>query len=124
MWIRCNPNPVGRETGDCVIRAVAVATGQSWRETYWDLCEQGAIMGDLPNNNSVWGAYLRSRGGKQFLLPESCPDCITVRAFCERYPEGVYVIGSGDHAIAIIDGDWYDLADSGLVTPTYFWKVK
>ena len=74
MWIRCNPNPVGRETGDCVIRAVAVATGQSWRETYWDLCEQGAIMGDLPNNNSVWGAYLRSRGGKQFLLPESCPE--------------------------------------------------
>ena len=77
MWVRCNPNPVGRETGDCVIRAVAVATGQSWRETY-----------------------------------------------CERYPEGTYVIGTGDHAIAVIDGDWYDLADSGLVTPTYFWKVK
>ena len=112
MWVRCNPNPVGRETGDCVIRAIAVVTGQSWRAAYWDLCEQGAVMGDLPNSNA------------QFLLPESCPSCITVRAFCERYPEGVYVIGTGDHAIAIIDGDWYDLADSGLVTPTYFWKVK
>ena len=59
MWVRCNPNPIGRETGDCVIRAIAVVTGQSWREAYWDLCEHGAIMGDLPNNNSVWGAYLR-----------------------------------------------------------------
>ena len=124
MWIRCNPNPVGRETGDCVIRAVAIVTDQSWREAYWALCEQGAIIGDLPNNNAVWGTYLRERGGKQFLLPESCPNCITVRAFCERYPEGVYVIGTGDHAIAVIDGDWYDLYDSGSFTPTYFWKVK
>ena len=99
MWVKCNPNPVGRQTGDCVIRAIAVVTGQSWREAYWDLCEQGAVMGDLPNNNAVWGEYLRERGGRQFLLPESCPSCITVRAFCERYPEGTYVIGSGDHAI-------------------------
>lgn len=124
MWVRCNPNPVGRETGDCVIRAIAIATDQSWREAYWALCELGAIQGDLPNNNAVWGTYLRERGGKQFLLPESCPSCITVRAFCERYPEGVYVIGTGDHAIAVIDGDWYDLYDSGSFTPTYFWKVK
>lgn len=124
MWVRCNPNPVGKETGDCVIRAIAIATDQSWRKAYWALCEKGAIMGDLPNSNAVWGAYLRERGGKQFLLPESCPSCITVRAFCDRYPEGVYVIGTGDHAVAVIDGDWYDLYDSGGMVPTYFWRVK
>ena len=124
MWVRCNPNPVGRETGDCVIRAIAVVTGQSWREAYWDLCELGAIMGDLPNNNSVWGEYLRKRGGRQFLLPESCPSCITVRDFCERYPNGTYVIGTGSHAVAVIDGDWYDSWDSANETPTYFWRVK
>ena len=84
----------------------------------------GGKRRDLPNRNAVWGMYLRKHGGRQFLLPENCPACITVRAFCERYPEGTYVIGTGEHAIAVIDGDWYDLADSGLVTPTYFWKVK
>ena len=124
MWVLYNPNPLGKTTGDCVIRAVAIATAQSWRESYWALCEQGAIMGDLPNNNAVWGSYLREQGGRQFLLPESCPMCITVRAFCERYPKGVYVIGTGEHAIAIIDGDWYDTFDSGTVTPTYFWKIQ
>ena len=80
MWVRCNPNPLGKETGDCVIRAIAVATNQSWREAYW--------------------------------------------ALCERYPKGVYVIGTGDHAIAVISGDWYDLHDSATVTPTYFWRVE
>lgn len=124
MWVRCNPNPLGKQTGDCVIRAIAIATDQSWRETYRELCRMGEIMADLPNSNAVWGTYLKEKGAKQFLLPESCPACITVQAFCDRYPEGVYVIGTGHHAVAVISGDWYDAWDSGGETPTYFWKVK
>lgn len=124
MWIRCNPNPLGKQTGDCVVRAIAIATDQSWRETYRGLSRAGEIHADLPNSNAVWGSYLRERGAKQFLLPETCPGCITVRAFCDRYPEGVYVIGTGSHAVAVIDGDWYDAWDSGNETPTYFWRVK
>lgn len=124
MWVRCNPNPLGRNTGDCVIRAVAIATDQSWRETYRDLCRLGEIQGDLPNNNAVWGMYLKEKGARQFLLPETCPECVTVRAFCDRYPEGVYVLGTGDHAVACIDGDWYDNFDSGSAVPVIFWRVK
>ena len=124
MWVKCNPNPVGRQTGDCVIRAIAIATGQSWRETYRDLCRIGEIQGDLPNANMIWGLYLKEMGGRQFLLPESCPACITVQAFAERYPKGTYVIGTGTHAVAVIDGDWYDAFDSGAATPTVFWKLK
>ena len=124
MWVKCNPNPLGKTTGDCVIRAIAIATDQSWRETYRDLCQMGEYMADLPNSNAVWGAYLKEKGARQFLLPESCPECITVRAFCDRYPEGVYVIGTGGHAVACISGDHYDIFDSGMVTPAYFWRVK
>lgn len=124
MWVRCNPNPVGRQADDCVIRAIAIATGQSWRETYRDLCRIGEREGDMPNSNMVWGMYLRSKGAEQFLLPESCPMCITVRAFAERYPRGIYVIGTGHHTVAVIDGDWYDAWDSWNETPTSFWKIK
>ena len=124
MWIRCNPNPLGKQTGDCVIRAIAIVTDRSWRETYRDLCRMGEIMADLPNSDAVWGNYLREHGAKQFLLPETCPSCITVRAFCDRYPEGVYVIGTGSHAVAVIDGDWYDAWDCGGSTPSFFWRIK
>ena len=124
MWIRCNPNPLGKTTGDCVVRAIAIATDQSWRRTYRQLCDLGEIHADMPSSNYIWGTYLRQRGARQFLLPESCPECITVRAFCERYPEGVYVIGTGDHAVAVIDGDWYDSWNSEDEIPTYFWRVK
>ena len=124
MWIKCNPNPLGKQTGDCVVRAIAIATGQSWRDTYRELCKVGEIECDMPSSNFVWGVYLRRRGAKQFLLPESCPSCITVRAFAERYTEGIYVIGTGDHAVTVMDGNWYDSWNSEGEIPTYFWKVE
>jgi len=122
MWVRCNPNPLGKTTSDCVVRAISVVTGQSWRKTYDDLCRLGAKECEMPNSNSLWGMYLRNIGFRQFLLPESCPRCITVRAFCDRFPEGDYVIGTGNHAVAVMDGDYYDSWDSGNEIPSYFWR--
>ena len=61
MWVKCNPNPLGRQTGDCVVRAIAIATDHSWRETYRDLCRIGEIEADLPNSNMVWGIDLREK---------------------------------------------------------------
>ena len=124
MWIRCNPNPLGKVTGDCVVRAIAVATAQSWRRVYRDLCELGETECELPNTNNVWGMYLSRMGMEQFLLPESCPKCVTVRAFCKRFPTGTYVIGTGGHAVTVIDGDYYDSWDSGSEVPSYFWRAK
>ena len=124
MWVRCNPNPLGRQTSDCVVRAIAIATQQSWRRVYRDLCELGEIECEMPNSNYLWGMYLKQMGFEQFLLSESCPQCITVRAFCERYPEGTYVIGTGSHAVAAIDGDWLDSWDSANECPSYFWRLK
>lgn len=124
MWIRCNPNPLGKQTSDCVVRAIAIATEQSWKRTYRDLCDLGEIEAEMPNANYVWGLDLKHKGASQFLLPESCPSCITVRAFCERYHDGIYVIGTGSHAVAVIDGDYYDSWDSGNEVPSYFWRVK
>ena len=122
MFVRCNPNPLGKATGDCVVRAIAIATNRSWREAYRAVCRQGEIDCDMPSNNSVWGSLLRSEGFREFLLPEACPRCVTVRAFCEMYPEGVYVIGTGSHAVAVIDGDYYDAWESGDEVPSYFWR--
>jgi len=124
LWIRCNPNPLGKSTSDCVVRAIAIATNQSWREVYTALCKYGEIECEMPNANSLWGLYLKTLGAEQFLLPESCPGCITVRAFCKKYSEGIYVIGTGSHAVAVIDGDYYDAWDSGNEVPSYFWRVN
>ena len=69
MWIQCNPNPLGKTTGDCVVRAISIATGQSWRRTYEDLCDLGRIECEILNTDSVWGLYLERQGFEQFMLP-------------------------------------------------------
>ena len=71
MWIRCNPNPLGKQTSDCVVRAISIATEQSWKRTYRELCEFGEIEAEMPSSNHVWGLYLKSMGATQFLLPDS-----------------------------------------------------
>ena len=122
MYIYENTNPTKRRVGDCVVRAISKATGDSWKETYLNLCVKGLEMGDMPSSNSVWGAYLSDRGYKRGIIPNSCPDCYTARDFAEEHPNGSYVLALSNHAVAVVDGDIYDTWDSSEEIPIYFWR--
>ena len=74
--------------------------------------------------NWLWELYLRKHGFEKFLLPETCPSCVTVREFARRYPRGTYIIGTGNHAVTVIDGDYYDSWDSGNEIPSYFFRER
>jgi hypothetical protein len=45
-----------------------------------------------------------------------------VEDFCRDNPEGTYVLGTGSHAIAVIDGNYYDAWDSGREQPMYYYR--
>lgn len=124
MWIQTNPNPRNKQVPDCVIRAISIAYGEDWYSVYDALCDVGREDCNMPSADAVWGHYLQMRGARPFLLPEACPRCVTVKAFCEMYPEGRYIIGTGGHAVCITDGNYYDSWDSGDENPSFFWKVN
>ena len=117
MYVEYNPNPKQKRVGDCVIRAICKATEQEWEKVYIQLCLQGLKMSDMPSSNAVWGSYLKSRGFLQVTIPNTCPDCYTIKDFCEEHPQGVYVLGTGNHACCIKDGCLYDAWDSSQETP-------
>jgi len=121
MFIRFNANPSGRRTTDCVIRAIAVLTDRSWDDTYIDIFNWGFYLKDMPSANKLWGSYLRTHGFKQIQLPDSCPDCYTVRDFCNDHPFGRYLLATGTHVVAVIDGNYIDTWDSGDEVPISFW---
>lgn len=123
MWVRANPNPEDKIVPDCVIRAISIALGKSWLEVYDSLCLIGRNEYNLPNANTVWGKYLWWMGFEPFMLPESCPGCNTIRNFCKKFYKGTYIIGTGNHAVAVIDGNYYDTWDSGDLVPAYFWRI-
>ena len=123
MWIEYNPNPFGLRVGDCVIRAISKALNQPWEKTYIDLCVQGFMLGDLQSSNAVWSLYLRHNGFKRRTI-EDCPDCYTVEDFCREHPNGVYVIGTGSHAVAVVDGCVFDAWNSLREIVVYYFEKE
>lgn len=124
MWIEYNKNPTGRRVGDCSVRAVSVALDIDWETAYVLMAVNGFSMGDMPNSNSVWGSVLRQNGFYRESIPDSCPDCYTAEDFSNDHPEGIYVLGFGDHVATVVDGDIYDAWDSSKEIPQYVWYRK
>ena len=126
MWLKYDPNPVPsrRKRGDCVIRALTIATDKSWDTIYWELCHLGRQFGNWGKDNVVWRQYLRDHGYLQYSVPNTCPVCYTVRDFCRDHPRGIYIVctglNDGDHVVAIQNGSYYDSWDSGDEVPVYF----
>lgn len=123
-FIYTNLNPVANRTDDCVVRACAIATNHSWDTTYMDIARLGQSMGFMPEKGAVWGAYLRQRGFYRDIIPNTCPDCYTVKRFAMDHPKGTYVLaidGSPGHVVAVVDGDYLDIWDCGDEIPTYYY---
>jgi hypothetical protein len=123
MWIEYNPNPFGKRVGDCVVRAISKALNKPWGCVFIELCVQGFMMGDMPSSNAIWSSYLKNRGFKRHTV-EDCPECYTIEDFCREHPNGVYVIGTGSHAVCVCDGCVFDAWNSLQESPVYFFEKE
>lgn len=121
-FIFFNPNPKNQRVGDCAVRAISKAVGQTWQDAYIGLCAEGLVFKDMPSSNYVWGNYLRKYGFEEKNIPSICPNCITVAQFAEDHPKGRYVLATQSHVVAIQDGDYFDAWDSGNEIVLYFFK--
>lgn len=120
-YVFYNPNPTGKKVGDCVIRAISKLTEQSWQDTYMDIAIAGYELGDMPSSNAVWAAYLKRRGYRRFVIPDSCPNCYTVHDFCRENPTGKFLLATGSHVVTVVEGNYYDAWDSGDEVPIFYW---
>lgn len=124
MYIFTNPNPVNNLVGDCVIRGISIVKDQSWLKTYDDVCLKGRDLFNMPSSNSVWNAYLIDSGFSRKTIPDTCPHCYTIKDFCYDHPIGEYLLATGTHVVAVIDGDYYDTWDSGDEVPIYYYERR
>ncbi len=118
MWMDENPNPLRKDVGDCAVRAISLATDRPWEDIYIALCVQGAMQGDMPNSNSVWGSYLTHHGWSYHPLEHTFD--ASVDDFCKEHPQGVFIVGTGDHAVCVKNGIIYDTWNSGNKVPIYY----
>lgn len=124
-FIQYNAHPYDNNIDDCVIRAIAKFYDISWEKAYVMVVLQGYKMHLFPTNrNDVWGTLLHEKGCEFNYISNNCPNCITVEKFANDHPKGRYVLGTTTHAIAVVDGSYYDTWDSGQEYPVYYFKMK
>jgi hypothetical protein len=125
-WVR---NDGGRRAsghkvkGDCVIRAIAIATGKPYGEVFGALKGEAARYAQKYPRSWVAGEIKRSRKGaynyKQAYEPYlkslgwQYTSTKGLRLRADQLPPGRLVVMINRHAVAVIDGVIHDLYDSG-----------
>jgi hypothetical protein len=109
MWKYYNCNPLRREVNDCVVRAVSLAEGKSWDETYLILSKLALNEAVILDDSLFVEKYLNSK------YEAICPKCegyrITVGEFVKTHPKGTFLITMKGHITCVVDGIIYDTWD-------------
>lgn len=100
-----NANARGNYVNDCVVRAISLAEGKSWDETYKELSILAQHEGILLDDVEFVENYLDTKYERQ------CHYAKTVGEFMNEFPVGIYLVTMENHITTIVDGILYDTFD-------------
>lgn len=105
MYRFLNANARGNFVNDCVVRAISLAEGKTWDETYEKLSDMAQEDGILLDDVNFVEDYLDEHYKR-------VPHCSKlVGEFVEECPHGIYLVTMEGHITVIIDGVIYDTFD-------------
>lgn len=113
-----NANSRGQFVNDCTVRAISVAEGKTWDETYEELSDLAQEQGTLLDDVIFIEDYLDRR---YYRVPRYAK---TVGEFIEEYPRGVFLITMDGHITVVVDGVLYDTFDCRDRTIRSAWEVE
>lgn len=114
-FVYFNAHPEGKIVGDCVKRAIAVATGIPYKETSLLLNRLKKETGaEKFNSKTNYEAFLKAQPGfKKLSFPAvKGQPRMTPAQFTKEFPTGSYVLRLAHHLVAVVDGKVYDTWDS------------
>ena len=120
-YTRCRFNK--DNTGDCVIRAIAIATGKDYREVRDALFELAREMWVMPSTTDCYEAYLTSLGWERHSPLKDGNRKVLVKDFPIK--TGAVIIHTCKHLTTIVDGEIHDTWDtSGSAANSYYTCFK
>ncbi len=121
-FVEFNPNPKGKVAEDCTVRAIACLANKSWDDAYMLVCVGGLIEKTMPDQKVAISTLMELLGYTNHQLPNVCPKCYTIKDFCRDFPRGNYMVATGSHVVAVINGNYYDAFDSGNEVLLNYWS--
>ena len=112
------------KTGDCVVRALAIATGTDYKEIFKELLDISYEIGHMPNTHEVEKVFLERHGFTKNKTPRNIKGKkISVRAFTTIAPKGRIVARTREHSVAIVNNVARDTWLDERCVNTWFHKV-
>lgn len=121
-----NPHPHGKHVGDCVKRALTIATGRDYREISIELNRLNRLLeGTGYNDNRVWKQWVKQQGWKKLSFPAVAGQPrLYGKDFVKMFPEGTYLLRVAKHLVTVVDGVYQDTWDSTEKMIYNAWKVE
>lgn len=121
-----NPNPLKKEIGDCVVRAICAAEDASWDDVFKELCEIGFELKTMPNDKETYETYLQRHGyTKTPISNKKGTKRPTVDEMAKRSKtEGPFICQVANHLVTAKDGYGLDLWDSGSKSLYAYWSKE
>lgn len=114
QFIKTNPHPAGKKTGDCVVRALAIAEDKKWLDVYDELCKEGRKLYDMPNMKNTFETYLTARGWTKQRMPKHANGKrYTLQQLADEKPKGTLIISVAKHLATVKDGNLLDTWNCG-----------
>jgi hypothetical protein len=121
-----NPNPLGKEVGDCTLRALCAVTGKSWNELYDIMSDLGKKLACPFNSIEIqdFDYHTKLFGMERHKVTrEKGKKALNVEKFCKEHPEGKYILRLANHLMGVVNGEYYELYPSWEKAMVYtYWE--
>jgi hypothetical protein len=118
MYKFYNNNSLGLFENDCTIRAISLATENTWDDTYKHLSNVARINGTMMDDKDFIVDYLDKRYERIYNLPKY------VGELAGMYPDNILLITMRGHITCSKYGVVYDSFDCRGRIVEYCWIVK
>ena len=117
-----NKKDLKDDYGDCVIRALTKILNMQWIEVFNELVPIAADLQCMPNGKPCYERYLKNKGFEYHgISNKKGTKRPTVADFAKDHKEGTYFLRVANHAVAVVDGIYYDTWDSGECKLYGYW---
>lgn len=120
-----NPNPLKKETGDCVVRALCKALDKDWNTVYDLLCAKGKETSTMPNSKESYESVLIENGFERVKVTVKKGSKRPTVDFIAKKTKNksICVCSVSNHLVTTKDGFSWDIWDSGY-KPIYTYYEK
>lgn len=105
LWIKYQPNPLGKNTLDCSIRAISKIFSVTWTEALDLIVVCAKKYSEQTNCSANLNTLLYEKQHMHIYEPKKK---MTFEKFAYLHPTGTYALYSKGHICACVDGKLYD----------------